>query len=252
MVKYVTLPTTFTYLPRMSVMPGYAWKTYITHFRDAIAKASPNEAHKALSEIETILKDFHGSSIEEFCIITQNVDGLHQRAGSSQVYELHGSVYKHLCSAKKHPQPNTDINCRDEEDIREKAYLFDLTRDIYPTCERDDCDSYLRPSATLYGECISIEEYTLAERVALDTKRGDLVFIVGASGKVEPAASMPFRSSKNTLIIEINPLESSLTSKVLSRTHGKSFSMGACEFFSTLLGGLKDCVALGESNKKDD
>ena len=235
-------------------MPGCAWKTYIAYFRDPIARAQPNNAHKAISEIENIVRDFHHtreSSLEEFAIITQNVDALHQRAGSKCVFELHGPVYKHICSRNKHHQPSININCRDECDIRAKDHFFDLSTGVYPTCEHEDCNSYLRPKATLYGEPISVEEYSLAERVVLDTRKGDLVFIVGASGKVEPAASLPFRSSKHAQIIEINPHQSELTQRVFSRSNGNSFSMSAGEFFPALLEELKHCIASIQGSRSD-
>jgi len=258
------------------ITPGLAWKAYNKYFRDPIAKAQPNEGHYALSHIERLHKIKLAregvADAKRFEVITQNVDGLHQRAGNEHVYELHGTVFRHKCTRGGHLHPyqlspgtlsdlsqfaeSEDENHgrtsgEIEEEIREagvegeskdvdeaeeeyKAILrrygitpwedqksrdqrpreqlqhyrheedkFFNTKESYPTCP--ECNSYLRPDATLFTEALPEESWRLSSKAISRLSKDDVFIIVGTSGVVYPAASLAARAiSKGAKTIEIN------------------------------------------------
>lgn len=121
----------------------------------------PNITHKVLAQLETMGK--------LKAVVTQNIDGLHQRAGSKAVYEIHGSTqcnYCHKCKMKYH----TD-------------YLFNTNQDI-PKCE---CGGLIRPDITLYGEKLPDKEFLNAINAV---KSADLLIIGGTSLTVYPANTL--------------------------------------------------------------
>jgi NAD-dependent deacetylase len=127
-------------------------------FRGEIAKAEPTPAHRALATFESRLP-----SGVRFLIITQNVDGLHQRAGSRNVCEYHGSLASwrcDLCGVARVP--------RDDESP--------------PVC----CDQRMRPNVVMFGEAIPVEAEHTAKRALRDC---DLFVAIGTSGTVAPASS---------------------------------------------------------------
>ncbi len=133
-------------------------------------KAEPNPAHYAIAELEKmdIVK----------AVITQNVDMLHQKAGSKNVYELHGSMEKVDC-----------LDCG-------KTYRWD---EIEPMLERDDvrceCGSpYLKPRVVLFGEQLPQDVLNSAIE---ESKRCDVFIVVGSSLVVYPAANLPFYAKNN-------------------------------------------------------
>ena len=148
------------------VWEWYNWR------RDIIGKAEPNAAHHVIAAMETFFS--------EFILITQNVDGLHQRAGSKNVLELHGNIWKNRC-----------FEC---------GKKFDEIKSAEPVqCE---CGGFIRPSVVWFGESLDRDILSAAFQKASGT---DLCFIVGTSGVVQPAASIPFVAKENgSYIIEIN------------------------------------------------
>ncbi len=168
-------PQAFARNPRL-VWEWYRWRMEI------VFKASPNPAHKALVELERmgILK----------CIITQNVDGLHQLAGSSCVVELHGNIRRVRCTS-----------CSFRSEISEPP------KEIPPRCPR--CGSLLRPDVVWFGEPIPEEALSKALELA---KRCDVMIVIGTSGVVVPAGYLPYIAKSNgALIIEINVARSAIT-----------------------------------------
>jgi len=151
--------------------PALSWKLYVKEFYQEIAKASPNEGHRALAELQKMKPG-------KVTIITQNVDGLHQSGGSpaESVVELHGTVRKHICIKERHP--NELI-----------AEAFDGQR--VPRCSQEGCSSYLRPDAVLFGEELNTQDWTRSVGAVSSLQEGDVFLIVGTSGVVEPAASLP-------------------------------------------------------------
>jgi len=152
--------------------PQLVWEWY--HWRQEIVlKARPNPGHIALAEMERIFPSF--------LIVTQNVDGLHQRAGSNNVQEIHGNIFRVRC-----------IECGKIEDHKLKPDL--------PRCE---CGSLFRPDVVWYGEPVRGEVLSKAYEFIMGC---DLVMVIGTSAMVQPAASLPIyaKSLKKTLAV-INP-----------------------------------------------
>ncbi len=145
--------------------PVLVWRFYWER-RAGAAAAVPNRAHQALAVLEERLGD-------RFLLATQNVDGLHQRAGSRRVIEMHGSVWRTRCS--RCPAPSF-------EDRTEVSPPL-------PRCSR--CGALLRPAIVWFGELLDADDTRRIERFILSASRGGapLVFLaVGTSGNVWPAA----------------------------------------------------------------
>jgi len=175
----------------------------LSGFFGRLKQAKPNPAHLALAELE-----------KRGCIssvITQNVDGLHRLAGSLNVRELHGSLYRlrcRACGSKKQLNRDElfDLSDRMIERMAE-ASLAEM-RDLFPTCQ---CGAgAMRFDFVAFGEAVQ----DLAEAMN-DADQCDWMLIVGTSGVVHPAASLPGRAkSRGAFLIEVNPKESELTLSV--------------------------------------
>lgn len=145
------------------------YKYYKTNMNSLNVK--PNIVHEYLVKLEQLGK--------LKAIITQNIDGLHQKAGSKNVLELHGTIYKNHC-----------IKCGKEYSAE---YVFN-SEDI-PRCE---CGSIIKPNVVLYGEMLP-EDFVLAEKYISEC---DLLIVAGTSLIVEPAASLiNYFRGKNLVII---------------------------------------------------
>ena len=154
-----------------------AWEWYKWRM-ELVEKAEPNPGHRALAELERLgfLK----------AVITQNVDRLHQRAGSRNVIELHGTLWVLRC---------INPSCRYSIGISEPP------REVPPICP--ECSSPLRPSVVFFGEELPREAWRRAIELA---SRSDLVLVIGTSGAVYPAAYIPFIVRDNGgSIVDINP-----------------------------------------------
>jgi NAD-dependent deacetylase len=143
--------------------PNAYWKFW-GEMRQAAHVASPNAAHLALAQWEKQL-----TSDLKFSLVTQNVDELHQRGGSSNVAELHGSIFRTRCSNSKCDFPAY----RDSEFHIDKA----------PRCLK--CDSALRPDVVLFGEALPAHAEWFAKRALRDCQ---LFVAIGTSGTVSPAS----------------------------------------------------------------
>ncbi|WP_131158547.1 SIR2 family NAD-dependent protein deacylase [Helicobacter pylori] len=162
----------------MEVASPYGWKKnpqkvldFYNQRRRQLFEVYPNKAHKALAELE---KHYQVN------IITQNVDDLHERAGSSHILHLHGE----LLSVRSEKDPN--LIYRWEKDL----HLGDLAQD----------DSQLRPNIVWFGEAVPL----LKEAISL-VKQAHLLIIIGTSLQVYPAASLYTHASKDALIYYIDP-----------------------------------------------
>lgn len=161
--------------------PKLVWEWY-TWRRELVAKAKPNPGHLALAELE--------QRLPEFTLITQNVDGLHRRAGSKNVLELHGNLNR--------------TKCFDEGEIIES---WPPTTELPPRCPQ--CGGYLRPDVVWFGEMLPPEALRAAFEAA---QQCDLFFSIGTSAIVEPAASLPHEAlRRGVTVVEINPDETPLT-----------------------------------------
>ncbi len=182
--------------------PKKSWEEMHRIFFDSMGEAQPNKAHEVLAEMEkhNMLKG----------IITQNIDGLHQAAGSKNVVEFHGTIHRLLCTSCNLPYKTKDTDLTQEE----------------PKCP--SCGSVLKPDFVFYGEGINKKNYDKASEMA---QKADLVIIVGTAGQVMPACYLPFTSKRyGAKIIEVNTLESAFTSQITDYY----FQTKATEFFSEL------------------
>lgn len=173
-------------------------RDFILAFYETIYKAKPNKAHYIISEMEKrgILNS----------VITQNVDNLHQRAGSKNVIELHGNMLKFNC-----------MNCNkkfelDEGKLEElihrlkRASRREIIRLIFPKCE---CGGRYRPDVVLFGESLPTDELSKAYT---EIGKARTLLLIGTSGIVYPAASLPYYAKeRGTTIIEINPTRTALS-----------------------------------------
>lgn len=163
--------------------PKLVWEWYDWR-RGIIAKVEPNRGHWTLAKWEEIFP--------EFTLITQNVDGLHAKAGSKNILELHGNIWK--------------VRCTKEEAVTEN-YAVPLN-EIPPTCPV--CGAMLRPHVVWFGE--SLDADLLGRAFGLSASC-DVMLVIGTSAFVQPAASLPLRAAENgAKIIEINPYPTPLTS----------------------------------------
>jgi len=154
--------------------PALVWQWY-AYRRSLVAAAEPNPGHIALAELERRIADF--------TLITQNVDGLHHRAGSQNVVELHGNLNRYRCFA-------------DDEPVE----LTTVPQDAPPPCPR--CGGLVRPDVVWFGELLPPRAWRVAVAAA---RRCELFLCVGTSGVVHPAADLPLIArSAGAYTVEIN------------------------------------------------
>lgn len=151
------------------VWEWYEWR------RTLVREAQPNAAHLAIARLTDAV------------VVTQNVDALHERAGSRDVIELHGNLFRVRCVS---------------EHLRRSA--VDPFREIPPRCE---CGALLRPDVVWFGEMLPEGAF---ERAAREVRAADLLLVIGTSGVVYPAAGLV--SLHGGLSIEINPQASGISS----------------------------------------
>lgn len=173
-------------------MPGWAWSNY-RRFHKPIFEAEPNAGHYALADFASLLPS------SPVLIATQNVDSLHQRAGSpvDAVYEVHGSVLRHRCIAKGHC-----IDIPTDQPLPETP----------PCCPQ--CGSKARPDAVLFRESLPEEQWRGAVNAMQSLKAGDVLFVIGTSGSVQPAASLPDYCRRGVVKVELNAEESGHTANM--------------------------------------
>jgi NAD-dependent deacetylase len=160
---------------------SYYWNFFKDERYPVIKKAKPNDGHYMLVELEKLGKLYR--------VITQNIDGLHQEAGISNVIELHGNTRKIYC-----------LNCDKTYNLDETYKL--LQKELPPKCS---CGGNLKPGTILFGEPLPQAALEMAK---IASKNCDLFLVLGSSLVVYPAASMP-RIAKNSgatlVIINIDP-----------------------------------------------
>ncbi len=145
--------------------PARVWGWY-NYRRGLIARAQPHAGHHALVQLERL--------VPRVVVLTQNIDGLHQRAGSSSVFELHGSIHRFKCFERDHPV-NLDIPISESDAPAEP-----------PLCP--ECGSLVRPDVVWFGEFLSQDSVEEATALA---GACDVMLVVGTSGLVYPAAGLP-------------------------------------------------------------
>jgi len=162
------------------VMEWYRWR------RMLVGKAEPNPGHAALAEMERRLPNF--------TLITQNVDGLHVRAGSRNIIELHGSLQRLRCSgANPSGEKRITSTCGYTTDEWQDGELLHCPR----------CGALLRPDVVWFGEVLKASTLEAALR---SSRECNLFLSIGTSGVVEPAASLPYEALRaGAVMVEINP-----------------------------------------------
>lgn len=171
--------------------PELVWEFY-NYRRALLSSVSPNPAHMALVQLERL--------VPEFTLITQNVDGLHRRAGSKNIVEAHGNIWETRCLECHH--------------VREDTTELSNT----PTCR--DCGGRLRPNVIWFGEPLDPKRW---ETIAMSSVTCEMLLVVGTSAVVQPVASLA-RAAKaaGRVVVEIN-LEETPNSQVMDfALHGKA------------------------------
>lgn len=164
--------------------PRLVWEWYDYRF-GMVAAARPNPGHHAIANLERFYP--------QVTVITQNIDGLHQAAGSTDVVELHGSIRRYKCLDGGH-------------DGFTRADFADQT-EVPPRCPR--CGDLLRPDVVWFGEMLPA---AALERAFALGERCDAMLVVGTSGEVQPAASLPFVAARSgALVVDVNPARDSAT-----------------------------------------
>lgn len=184
--EQLATPAAFDQDPRL-VWEWYNWR------RTVLADIKPNPGHFALAELERRLP--------VFTLITQNVDGLHQLAGSRNVLQVHGSIWNLRC-----------LTCHTERLDRRTPLP-----EIPPRCE---CGGMLRPGVVWFGESLPQNIWSDAEAAA---RAADLFLVIGTSAVVYPAAGLAqIAKSSGARVVEINIEETPLSNAIDSFLQGPS------------------------------
>ncbi|MFW2331606.1 MAG: SIR2 family NAD-dependent protein deacylase, partial [Nitrospinota bacterium] len=165
--------------------PLLVWRWY-DYRRNIIASANPNDGHIALAKMEQL----YG---EQFLLISQNVDGLHSKAGSKNLLELHGNIWQGRC-----------LNCK------AKINLSNKLKKLPPRCSF--CAGMLRPDIVWFGESL---DHNIMNSALGSLQKCNILLVVGSSSIVEPAASFGrIAKGAGALLVEINIEPSAISSTV--------------------------------------
>ena len=157
--------------------PGLVWRWYMWRL-EQLEAASPNPGHRALAELAGLC--------EQFLLVTQNVDDLHEQGGSKDVLHLHGSLFDFRCAACAAP-----YQLRAEE----------RRADSPPACGL--CGGLVRPDVVWFGESLP---WDAVEEAAAASHRCDVMLVVGTSGLVYPASQLPLIGRQaGATVIDVNP-----------------------------------------------
>jgi NAD-dependent deacetylase len=160
--------------------PPLVWKWY-TERRNQIGRKSPHAGHYAVAGMEPLF--------DSFTLITQNIDNLHRKAGSKNLIELHGNIFRFKCFDNHHP-----------------VEILPQSKEIPPLCE---CGSYIRPDVVWFGEMLDEDDLN---RSFSALSGCEVILVVGTSGLVYPAAGFPgVAKSYGAFVVEINPEETPIT-----------------------------------------
>ncbi|XP_040209676.1 NAD-dependent protein deacylase sirtuin-5, mitochondrial [Rana temporaria] len=181
--------------------PSRVWEFY--HYRrEVMLTKSPNPAHLAIAECESRLSK-QGRKV---VVITQNVDELHRRAGTRNLFEIHGSIFKTRCNTcgslkenyKSPICPALEGKGAPEPEVPDAA----IPADDLPRCEEVDCRGLLRPNSVWFGETL---DSTLLAEVEKELETCDLCLVVGTSSVVYPAAMFaPQVAARGVPVAEFN------------------------------------------------
>jgi NAD-dependent deacetylase len=173
-------PQAFTRDPA-TVWAWYRWRQTL------IADATPNAGHLALARIAAARPGWR--------VLTQNIDGLHQRAGSDAVVELHGSIWRTKCVSCGRGESNPVRAAGEAEPL--------------PLCQ---CGALMRPDVVWFGEPLDPAVMKTARTIV---EQAELVMVVGTSAVVFPVAALPHAArARNVPVIEVNVEDTALTARV--------------------------------------
>lgn len=157
--------------------PGLVWRWYMDRLH-TVEATTPNPGHRALAQLET--------RMTAFTLVTQNVDNLHERAGSRQVYHIHGRINHFRCNY-----------CQAEYRLQPA----ERTQELPPTCPH--CGELVRPDVVWFGESLPADVVDIAWRAA---ESCEIMLVVGTSGVVYPVAQLPLVAKRaGALVIDVNP-----------------------------------------------
>jgi len=169
---------------------------WFNYRRGLLEALKPNPGHEAIARWQ--------DQFDDLTLVTQNVDGLHQAAGSREVIELHGSIWRARC-----------VRCSDRQNVRELK-----ADDDEPVCLT--CASPMRPDVVLFGEVLPEGAF---EQAAAKAASCELCFVVGTSAVVYPAAAIPeIARAAGAYVVEVNPERtplSDLSDEVLAGNAGE-------------------------------
>jgi len=178
-------PVKYAHIDAYEQNPGEVWRVLFLELKALLEKARPNDGHTGLHRLEQwgILKT----------IITQNIDGLHQQAGSRDVIEFHGTFATQSC-----------MSCGQKMDSKRVA--LDT---LPPRCA---CGGVLRPDVVMFGEIIPMVHLQRSQMLAAGC---DAMLVVGTSATVQPAAYLPVIAKRSgAAIVEINDEPTPLTGRI--------------------------------------
>lgn len=161
--------------------PELVWEWY-NYRKKIIHQAKPNEGHFAIVQMQYLFDDV--------TVVTQNIDNLHRRAGSKNIFELHGNIERNYC-----------IKCH-------KYYneYLDFSNGV-PKCS---CGGLIRPDVVWFGEYLPQDQFEGGKTAAIQS---DIFFVVGTSAVVYPAASLIHEAKQaGSFIVEINIVETEISS----------------------------------------
>lgn len=166
--------------------PQESWELNKKLFYSMLTDCEPNKAHQVVADLE---KEAYVNTV-----ITQNIDNLHQEAGSENVYEFHGTYKRLEC-----------IECGKNYEFEE-----DYLKELPPRC--NNCDGILKPDYIFFGEGIPQRAYQASIK---ESEKADLFIVIGTTGEVTPASLIPEMASRNGAdIIEVNTKKSSYTDSI--------------------------------------
>lgn len=161
--------------------PLMVWEWY-NHRKRIIHDSHPNAGHLAIAEMQIFF--------DKVTVVTQNIDNLHRRAGSKNIYELHGNIERNYC-----------VNCHtfyNEE--------LDFSKGV-PKCK---CGGLIRPDVVWFGEYLPEDQFEGGEKVSISS---DIFFVVGTSAVVYPAAGLVHSAKRaGSFVVEINIEETEISS----------------------------------------
>lgn len=159
------------------------------HRRQLVEEAEPNAGHRALADLEAY--------VPNVTVITQNVDDLHNRAGSGTVIEVHGNITHNYCMDCEQPAEAETVDAAIQEGEPARCA---------------ECDGLIRPDVVWFGERLPTEA---VERADAATNQADVFLSVGTSAVVYPAAQFPVEARANgAYVAEVNPDTTGITGEV--------------------------------------